>query len=182
MPRANETTLVEQANAELDALMNGGEQSEQPSHVELKLRKTDGQQQVVDAISQANPGAEIEEADDHFSIRAPHIRILRQEVEKAAGTKLSDVRWKSLFVNRSGDIKEFNEHEFSMGITVPVVEEEEVQIETIQFNVRIPKELKSEMDNVRALLGTPSSPMTQNSYVAEALQVLNKQIMKEIIG
>jgi hypothetical protein len=143
--------------------------------VTLSLRKGLSKR-VINLIGSMN-NAEIVETEDFFIIKASYIKVVRSDIESSVG-KLTDGRWRTLFVNRKGEVKEFNNYEFAIGIPKPtVVETPEERKEMVQLNIRIEKSIKDDIEELRRLLG---DNYTQNGFVEDALKEFIANIKKEM--
>jgi hypothetical protein len=177
---AAQLSLVETANAEFEQL-TGEEKSNltfiAPAElVELSLRKG-LPKRVINLIASMN-NAEMQENEEHYILKAPYIKVSRADVESSIG-KLTDGRWRMLFVNRSGEIKEFNNYEFAIGAPkAAIVDEEEQRKETVQLNIRVDKLIKEDIEKYRLLLG---ENYTQNAFVEDALKEFIANIKKEML-
>lgn len=138
--------------------------------VELKIvkRYTD----LVTAITSRNTGCIVQDFGGYFQVNAPSIKITRQDAESALGG-LNDAQWRMLFMNREGDTVTFNNYEFVMGNVEQVIEERK---ELAQINIRIDKNAKDTMDEVKNLLG-----MTQAEFLEVAIKELADKILVDKI-
>lgn len=170
---AKPLTLVEQAERELQEIV----ERQSVRTATLSIRKG-FPKRIINLIASMN-NAEIDETDDLYIIKAPRIRVVRAELEASIG-KLTDGRWRTLFVNRTGEINEFNGYEFDISVPTPsLVEKEEVTKEpVVQLNIRIPESVKSDIEELRKLLG---DNYTQNAFVEDALKEFISNIKKEML-
>jgi hypothetical protein len=122
--------------------------------VELKLRKQ--YLPLVDTIVKNNDNVTVQEFDTHFQVNAKQIKVTRQDGERALG-RLNDGQWRILFMNKKGEVSNFNDYEFVLGVVETEVEEAK---ETAQLNTRIDSKAKLEMDETREMLG-----MTQAKFL-----------------
>jgi hypothetical protein len=143
--------------------------------VSLTFRKTQPKR-LVNAIASAN-GVQLVEATDSYVIAAPYIKVLRSEIEAITG-KLSDVKWRMIFVNRKGEVKEFTNHEFAIGVASVASVNETERKEAVQLNIRIDKQVKEEMEKYR---GKDFLDRTQNDFVEDALKEFIANIQKELV-
>lgn len=127
---------------------------------------------LANHIANAN-GISYSETDTHFRFDGKYIRVTRQEVENILG-KLSDAKWRMLFVNRSGNVRTFNDYEFAIGNPTANTEQTENK-DYVQLNFRIERSLKEEIDTLRELMN-----MSQNDFVAQAVAEFVSAIKAEL--
>lgn len=163
-------TLVEKAEQELQEAVA----TPAVELVSVSLRKG-FPKRVVNLIASVN-NAEVDETEEFYVIKAPYIKVTRSDLESVAG-KVTDARWRMLFVNRSGEVKDFNNYEFSIGAPKPVIVEETPKEQPVQLNIRISPALKEEIEELRKLLGDNYS---QNSFVEDAIKEFVTNIRKEM--
>jgi hypothetical protein len=145
--------------------------------VTLKIKRT-YPKRLINIITAANPDVELNENEaDAYVLTGSYIKVTRAEVESVVG-RLTDTRWRMLFMNRTGEVREFNNYEFSMGVPRPVITESSERRESTQINVRIPTDLKALMEELRA---PEILNLSQNDFVAEALAEYINMIKKERI-
>lgn len=137
--------------------------------VSLKTRNED----LAELISQTNEDVIVQSSNKHFQINAKQIRVSRGEVERKLGKRLNDGEWRMLFINRTGEVYSFTDHEFILGIVELEIEERKEQA---QINTRIDAEAKSEMDSVRQLLN-----MTQAQFLEVAIKEYAEKVRAELI-
>jgi hypothetical protein len=160
---------------EIGADEQGADEGVQEEVVTLSIKKT-YPAELVEAIAAANDGVTILEKETSYQLSGPVIRVVRSQVAKVVGD-LSDSKWRVLFMNRSGQVSEFDNSQFVLGIPKSVPIEELEQKETSQLNVRIEKTLKAEMEFFRALLPN----VNQNEFVAEALREYVCSLREEMV-
>jgi hypothetical protein len=138
--------------------------------VELKLRKQ--YQPLVTVIVQNNDNVVVQEFESHFQLNAKQIKVSRTDGERALG-RLNDGSWRMIFMNKKGEIVNFNDYEFVLGVVE--TEAEEVK-ETAQLNTRIDSKAKLEMDETRELLG-----MTQAKFLEVCIADYVAKVKAELI-
>jgi hypothetical protein len=138
--------------------------------VMLKLRKQ--YFPLVDTIVKNNDNVIVQEFDNYFQINAKQIKVTRQDGERALG-RLNDGQWRVLFVNRQGEVSNFNDYEFVLGVVETEVEETK---ETAQLNTRIDSKCKMDMDEVREMLG-----MTQAKFLEVAITEYVQKVRAEML-
>jgi hypothetical protein len=138
--------------------------------VMLKLRKQ--YEKLVDTIVKNNDNVTVQEFDTHFQINAKQIKVTRQDGERALG-RLNDGQWRMLFMNKQGEVSNFNDYEFVLGVVE--TEAEEVK-ETAQLNTRIDSKAKLDMDETRELLG-----MTQAKFLEVCIAEYVAKVRAEIL-
>lgn len=143
--------------------------------VSISFRKTHPKR-LINALASIN-NAKIEENEDSFVIVAPYLKITRSDVETSIG-KISDAKWRMMFVNRAGEVKEFNNYEFAIGTPKVVESATESKTETVQLNIRIDKHVKEELEKFRS---PEFLDLNQNAFVEEALREFIANIRKELI-
>jgi hypothetical protein len=131
---------------------------------------------LVNAMAGVN-NAQLVETDDAYVLSAPYIKISRRELEAVIGP-MTDAKWRIMFVNRVGEVKEFNNYEFAVGTPRPVETVEEEAKDTVQLNIRIDRAVKDELEKYR---GKEYLDMTQNAFVEEALKEFIANIRKEVL-
>lgn len=131
--------------------------------VTIKIKRTQPKR-LINAIVQANSNVEVEEGEDAYVITAPYVKVRRSDVEVVTGS-MSDTKWRMLFMNRVGEVSSFTNHEFIIGVPQPTITEEDRRVWT-QVNIRLPKDLKEEMELLRS---AQILNMSQNEFVAEAV-------------
>jgi hypothetical protein len=122
--------------------------------VELKLRKQ--YMPLVETIVHNNENVIVQDFESYFQLNAKQIKVTRQDAERTLG-KMNDGQWRILFMNKKGDVSEFNDYQFVLGVIETEVEEAK---ETAQLNTRIDSNCKMNMDRVRDMLG-----MTQSKFL-----------------
>jgi hypothetical protein len=122
--------------------------------VELKLRKQ--YMPLVETIIHNNENVIVQDFESYFQLNAKQIKVTRQDAERTLG-KMNDGQWRILFMNKKGDVAEFNDYQFVLGVIETEVEEAK---ETAQLNTRIDSKCKMDMDRVRDMLG-----MTQSKFL-----------------
>lgn len=143
-------------------------------YVTLKIKRTYSKRLVNSAIVSTNANVELEEAEDVFILKAPYIKVKRSDIEAVMGS-ISDTKWRMIFMNRVGEVREFTNYEFIMGIPQPSQTEVDRR-EWTQMNVRLPKDLKEEMEILRA---PDILAMNQNEFVSEAITEYIAMIKRE---
>jgi hypothetical protein len=138
--------------------------------VELKLRKQ--YLPLVDTIVKNNDNVTVQEFDTHFQVNAKQIKVTRQDGERALG-KLNDGQWRILFMNKKGEVSNFNDYEFVLGVVETEVEEAK---ETAQLNTRIDSKAKLEMDETREMLG-----MTQAKFLEVCIADYVAKVKSEML-
>ncbi len=152
-----------------------GQKDSSPAMASLSLRRTYSKR-LVNLIASLN-NTEVEETEDFYLISAPFIKVNRSDVEGVVSGKMSDAKWRMLFVNRSGEIREMSNERFVMGTPAPVVSTDESK-DVIQINIRIDAGVKAEMDKYRS---KEFLDLTQNAFVEEALREFIENIKKELL-
>ncbi|WP_336784079.1 hypothetical protein [Paenibacillus illinoisensis] len=145
-----------------------------PAMASLSLKRTYAKR-LVNAIASLN-NIEVEEHEDCYLIASPFIRVNRSDVEHVAG-KMSDAKWRMLFVNRSGEIREFTNERFIMGTPVQATQAEDEK-DVVQINVRIDSLVKADVDKYRS---KDFLDLTQNAFVEEALREFIVNIKKDLL-
>lgn len=138
--------------------------------VSLKLKK--GYEGLLMVIEGNNEGTIIQDFDTYYQVNSKQIRITRQDAERVLG-KMNDGRWRMLFMNREGEVSNFNDYEFVLGIVEAEVESPR---ELAQLNTRILSEAKMEMDAVRDLLN-----MTQSQFLEVAIREFAEKVRAEML-
>jgi hypothetical protein len=138
--------------------------------VELKLRKT--YQPLVQTIVNNNDNVIVQEFDNYFQLNAKQIKVSRTDGERALG-RLNDGSWRMLFMNKKGEVANFTDYEFTLGV---VEEEAEAVKETAQLNTRIDSKAKLDMDETREMLG-----MTQAKFLEVAIAEYVAKVKSEMI-
>ena len=138
--------------------------------VELKLRKAYAP--LVKTIVTNNDNVIVQEFDSYIQLNAKQIKVSRTDGERALG-RLNDGSWRMLFMNKKGEVANFNDYEFVLGVVE--TEAEEVK-ETAQLNTRIASSAKLEMDETRELLG-----MTQAKFLEVCIAEYVAKVKAELI-
>lgn len=138
--------------------------------VALKLRKQ--YKPLVDTIINNNDNVMVQEFENHFQLNAKQLKVTRQDGERALG-RLNDGQWRMLFMNKKGEVVDFNDDKFILGVVE--AEAEEVK-ETAQLNTRIDSKAKLEMDEVRDLLG-----MTQSKFLEVCIAEYVSKVKAELL-
>lgn len=138
--------------------------------VMLKLNKQ--YKKLVDTIVKNNDNVVVQDLETHYQINAPQIKVTRQDGERALG-KLNDGKWRMLFVNKKGEVVDFNDDKFVLGVIEAEVEEAK---ELAQLNTRIDSKCKLDMDEIRDLLG-----MTQAKFLEVAINEYVGKVRDEIL-
>jgi hypothetical protein len=170
-----EANSVEAIAAAKAAQAAAEQKAAQVPSVSISFRKT-YPKRLINSLASAN-NATLEETEDAFMVSAPFIKVTRSDVEQVTG-KITDAKWRMMFVNRSGEVKDFNLYEFTIGTPKAVVADEEATVETVQLNVRIDKEIKAEMEKYR---DSNYLDMTQPAFVQEALREFIASIKREVL-
>lgn len=146
-----------------------------PNHASLRFRKN-AAKRLVNLIASVN-NTEVEEVDNFYLISAPYIEVNRKEIESVVG-ELTDARWRMLFVNRAGEVSEFTNDNFRIGIEKSASPAAAAQPELTPISVKIDSLVKQEMDKYR---GAEYLDLHQNAFVEAALRDFIEGIKKQIL-